>query len=209
MSPPPLRAITGSAAWVQIRRPQRFTSSMRRHSETSAPSSHTFVPSRSTFTASAIGATAWLTLSLTTRQVERDQRSLDRHELEFPFDDLTRFDGLEGEPDMLVLAEHCEQGHELERAAETKTLAAGLAYAARACAACAVTNGVAYAHACEEALGLFPTPELARARRRRERRGAAGQHEHHRAGEEQCRGHACRWRQRPLPLRPRGRWGLR
>jgi uncharacterized protein (DUF58 family) len=27
---------------------------------------------------------------------------LDRHELEFPFDDLTRFDGLEGEPDMLV-----------------------------------------------------------------------------------------------------------
>jgi uncharacterized protein (DUF58 family) len=27
---------------------------------------------------------------------------LDRHELEFPFDDLTRFDGLEGEPEMLV-----------------------------------------------------------------------------------------------------------
>lgn len=31
---------------------------------------------------SAIGATAWLTLSLATRQVERDQASLDRHELE-------------------------------------------------------------------------------------------------------------------------------
>jgi len=52
----------------------------------------------------------------------------------------------------------------LERAAEGKTLDEGLAYASRACAACAVTNGVAYAHACEEALGLVPTAELARAR---------------------------------------------
>ena len=52
----------------------------------------------------------------------------------------------------------------LERAAEAKTLREGLGYAARACAACAVTNGVAYAHACEEALGLVPTAELARAR---------------------------------------------
>ena len=52
----------------------------------------------------------------------------------------------------------------LERAAEGKTLEDGLAYASRACAACAVTNGVAYAHACEEALGLRPTAELARAR---------------------------------------------
>ena len=52
----------------------------------------------------------------------------------------------------------------LERAAEGSTLEGGLAYAARACAACAVTNGVAYAHACEEALGLEPTTELARAR---------------------------------------------
>lgn len=52
----------------------------------------------------------------------------------------------------------------LERAAEGRTLDEGLAFAARACAACAVTNGVAYAHACEEALGLVPTPELARAR---------------------------------------------
>ena len=52
----------------------------------------------------------------------------------------------------------------LERAAEGKTLDEGLAFAARACAACAVTNGVAYAHACEEALGLAPTAELARAR---------------------------------------------
>ena len=52
----------------------------------------------------------------------------------------------------------------LERAAEGRTLDEGLAFASRACAACAVTNGVAYAHACEDALGLVPTPELARAR---------------------------------------------
>jgi Ni,Fe-hydrogenase III large subunit len=52
----------------------------------------------------------------------------------------------------------------LERAAEGATLDEGLAYAARACAACAVTNSVAYAQACEEALGLAPTPELARVR---------------------------------------------
>jgi Ni,Fe-hydrogenase III large subunit len=52
----------------------------------------------------------------------------------------------------------------LERAAEGRTLAEGMAYVSRACAACAVTNGVAYAHACEEALGLETTPELARAR---------------------------------------------
>jgi Ni,Fe-hydrogenase III large subunit len=52
----------------------------------------------------------------------------------------------------------------LERAAEGKTLAAGMPYVTRACAACAVTNGVAYAQACEEALGLEPTAELARAR---------------------------------------------
>ena len=52
----------------------------------------------------------------------------------------------------------------LEKAAEGKTLDAGMPYVTRACAACAVTNGVAYAHACEEALGLEPTAELARAR---------------------------------------------
>jgi Ni,Fe-hydrogenase III large subunit len=52
----------------------------------------------------------------------------------------------------------------LERAAEGTTLEGGIAFASRACAACAVTNGVAYAHACEDALGLVPTPELARAR---------------------------------------------
>ena len=52
----------------------------------------------------------------------------------------------------------------LERAAEGATLDAGLAYVARACAACAVTNAVAYAHACEDALGLVAGPELARAR---------------------------------------------
>ena len=38
----------------------------------------------------------------------------------------------------------------LERAAEGRTLEEGLAYAQRACAACAVSNSVAYAHACEQ-----------------------------------------------------------
>jgi Ni,Fe-hydrogenase III large subunit len=52
----------------------------------------------------------------------------------------------------------------LERAAEGKTLEQGTAFVARACAACAVSNGVAYAHACEEALGLEPAAELARIR---------------------------------------------
>jgi Ni,Fe-hydrogenase III large subunit len=52
----------------------------------------------------------------------------------------------------------------LERAAEGSTLAAGARYVARACAACAVANGVAYAHACEEALGLLAPEPLARAR---------------------------------------------
>jgi hypothetical protein len=46
-----------------------------------------------------------------------------------------------------------------------KTLDEGLAYASRACAACAVTNAFAYAHACEDALGLVPHAELARAAR--------------------------------------------
>jgi Ni,Fe-hydrogenase III large subunit len=48
----------------------------------------------------------------------------------------------------------------LERAAEGGDLAAGLALAGRACAACSVTNGVAYAHAVEEALGLWPERHL-------------------------------------------------
>ena len=52
----------------------------------------------------------------------------------------------------------------LERAAEGRSLADGIAFAQRACAACAVTNTVAYAHACEDALGLRPTEELARVR---------------------------------------------
>jgi Ni,Fe-hydrogenase III large subunit len=52
----------------------------------------------------------------------------------------------------------------LERAAEGHTVEEGLAYAMRACAACAVANSVAYAHACEDALGLEPTHDLARAR---------------------------------------------
>ena len=52
----------------------------------------------------------------------------------------------------------------LEQAAEGSSLDQGMAYVSRACAACSVANGVAYAHACEEALGLRPTVELARAR---------------------------------------------
>jgi Ni,Fe-hydrogenase III large subunit len=52
----------------------------------------------------------------------------------------------------------------LERAAEGHTVEEGLAYAMRACAACAVANSVAYAHACEDALGLEPTRDLAQAR---------------------------------------------
>jgi Ni,Fe-hydrogenase III large subunit len=52
----------------------------------------------------------------------------------------------------------------LERAAEGRTLAEGRAYVQRACAACAVSNSVAYAHACEEVLALEPSAELARVR---------------------------------------------
>jgi Ni,Fe-hydrogenase III large subunit len=52
----------------------------------------------------------------------------------------------------------------LERAAEGSSLDDGIAFVSRACAACAVTNGVAYAQACEEALGLVPSGQLARAR---------------------------------------------
>jgi len=52
----------------------------------------------------------------------------------------------------------------LERAAEGRPLDDGLAYAQRACAACAVSNSIAYAHACEDARGLRPTAELARVR---------------------------------------------
>ena len=52
----------------------------------------------------------------------------------------------------------------LERAAEGASVVDGLRIVSRACAACAVTNGVAYAQAAEEALGLRATAELARAR---------------------------------------------
>jgi Ni,Fe-hydrogenase III large subunit len=52
----------------------------------------------------------------------------------------------------------------LEKAATGTALDQGIAFASRACAGCAVANGVAYAHACEDALGLSPTSELARAR---------------------------------------------
>ena len=52
----------------------------------------------------------------------------------------------------------------LERAAEGRALADGLPVVARSCAGCWVTNSVAYAQACEETLGVVPTPELARVR---------------------------------------------
>ncbi len=52
----------------------------------------------------------------------------------------------------------------LERAAEGATPDAGLAFAQRSCGACAASNSVAYALACEAALGLAPPPELRRAR---------------------------------------------
>ncbi len=52
----------------------------------------------------------------------------------------------------------------LQTAAERRPLADGLRYAQRACAACAVSNTVAYAQACESALGLAPDRQLRRAR---------------------------------------------
>ena len=52
----------------------------------------------------------------------------------------------------------------LERAAEGRPLAEGLSYAQRACGACAVSNGVAYAQAVESLSGRGPDARLARAR---------------------------------------------
>jgi Ni,Fe-hydrogenase III large subunit len=52
----------------------------------------------------------------------------------------------------------------LERAAEGRSPRDGLAFAARACGVGAVANSVAYAQACEGALGLSPSRELRRAR---------------------------------------------
>jgi Ni,Fe-hydrogenase III large subunit len=52
----------------------------------------------------------------------------------------------------------------LERAAAGRDLDEALPYAQRACAACAVTNTVAYAHAVEDALGLWPDRDLRVAR---------------------------------------------
>ncbi len=52
----------------------------------------------------------------------------------------------------------------LQVAAEKRSLADGLRYAQRACAACAVTNTVAYAQACESALGIAPDRQLRHAR---------------------------------------------
>ncbi|HKI66550.1 MAG TPA: NADH-quinone oxidoreductase subunit C [Solirubrobacterales bacterium] len=52
----------------------------------------------------------------------------------------------------------------LERAAEGRELVEGLAFAQRACGACAVANSVAYALACEGVVGLVSSPQLRRAR---------------------------------------------
>ena len=52
----------------------------------------------------------------------------------------------------------------LERAAEGHDPEGGVAFAQRACAGCAVSNSLAYAHAWEDALGLEPTSELSRYR---------------------------------------------
>jgi Ni,Fe-hydrogenase III large subunit len=52
----------------------------------------------------------------------------------------------------------------LERAAIGEPLDDAIAYAARACGGCAVTNRVAYAHAAERLRGLRPSAEVARAR---------------------------------------------
>jgi Ni,Fe-hydrogenase III large subunit len=52
----------------------------------------------------------------------------------------------------------------LERFAEGRTADEGLAVAQRACAACSVANGVAYAMAVERARGLTPDDHLRRAR---------------------------------------------
>lgn len=52
----------------------------------------------------------------------------------------------------------------LQLAAEQRPLEEGLRYAQRACAACAVTNTVAYAQACESALGVAPDRQLRQAR---------------------------------------------
>jgi Ni,Fe-hydrogenase III large subunit len=52
----------------------------------------------------------------------------------------------------------------LERGAEGKPAPHALAYAQRACGACAVTNSLAFAHAYEQALGLWPSAWLRRAR---------------------------------------------
>ncbi|MFZ1155396.1 MAG: NADH-quinone oxidoreductase subunit C [Solirubrobacteraceae bacterium] len=52
----------------------------------------------------------------------------------------------------------------LQIAAEGSPLSDGLAYARRACAACAVSNTVAYAQACESMLRLAPDANLRRAR---------------------------------------------
>jgi Ni,Fe-hydrogenase III large subunit len=52
----------------------------------------------------------------------------------------------------------------LERAAEGNSAADAIRHAERACAACAVTNSVAYAQAVEDALGLAPDRDLRVAR---------------------------------------------
>lgn len=52
----------------------------------------------------------------------------------------------------------------LERAVEGRTADTALRHAQRACAACAVSNSLACAQAYESASGMWPTPDMARAR---------------------------------------------
>ncbi len=52
----------------------------------------------------------------------------------------------------------------LERAAEGTPVEFGIVYAHRACAACAVSNSIAYAYAAERVLGIEETSEMARSR---------------------------------------------
>jgi Ni,Fe-hydrogenase III large subunit len=69
-----------------------------------------------------------------------------------------------GERILLVSPRLFHKHRGLERAAEGLELPDGLAFAQRACGACAVANSVAYAQACESLLGLTPSRELRRAR---------------------------------------------
>jgi Ni,Fe-hydrogenase III large subunit len=52
----------------------------------------------------------------------------------------------------------------IEQLVEGRTVEQAMHIVGRTCAGCHVANSVVFAHACESALGLYPSPELARAR---------------------------------------------